>query len=82
MKRMILAIALVATAVLSAVAPDAYAAEQTVEADEVSNEQMVSYYESAMVGKNVWVVDSRPVGEFNAGHIPGAASLPLFILVP
>ncbi len=81
MKRMILAFALVATAVLSAVAPVAYAAEQKMEADEVSNEQMVSYYESAMIGKNVWVVDSRPVGKFNAGHIPGAASLPLDVLL-
>jgi rhodanese-related sulfurtransferase len=73
MKRMIVATALLASAWVwnaSAVAPQ-------VEADEVVNEQMVSFYEQGMIGKNVWVVDSRPAGKFLAGHIPGAISLPL-----
>ena len=73
MKRMIVASALLA----SAWAWNAGAAAPQVEADEVVNEQMVSFYEQGMIGKNVWVVDSRPAGKFLAGHIPGAISLPL-----
>jgi rhodanese-related sulfurtransferase len=73
MKRMIVATALLASAWVW----NASAAAPQVEADEVVNEQMVSFYEQGMIGKNVWVVDSRPAGKFLAGHIPGAISLPL-----
>jgi len=73
MKRMVVAVALLA----SAWAWHASAAAPQVEADEVVNEQMVSFYEQGMIGKNVWVVDSRPADKFLAGHIPGAISLPL-----
>lgn len=77
MKRMILAAALVATALSTSMAWAATAPEQKMEADEVANEQMVSYFETGMIGKSVWLVDSRPAGKFIAGHIPGAMSLPL-----
>lgn len=79
MKRIILTMSLIAVALppMAALGPNAYAAEQQLEAGEASNEQMVSYYEKGMIGKTVWVVDSRPVGKYNAGHIPGATSLPL-----
>lgn len=80
MKRLILAAALVATVLSSAIGWNANAAEQQLEANEVANEQMVSYFETGMIGKSVWLVDSRPVGKFMAGHIPGAMSLPLDIL--
>lgn len=80
MKRLILAAALVATVISSAIAWNANAAEQQLEAYEVANEQMVSYFETGMIGKSVWLVDSRPVGKFMAGHIPGAMSLPLDVL--
>jgi len=79
MKNIILTATLVA-AVFSplAVSPwQAHAAVQQVEAGEVSNEQMVSYYEKGMIGKAVWVIDSRPAGKYVSGHIPGAISLPL-----
>src|SRR5450830_985919 len=80
MKRLILAAALVATVLSSVVGWNAHAAEQQLEANEVANEQMVSYFEQGMIGKSVWVVDSRPVGKYSAGHIPGAVSLPLDML--
>lgn len=80
MKRLILAAALVATVLSSVVGLNAYAAEQPPEADEVSNEQMVSYFQTGAIGKSVWLVDSRPAGKFIAGHIPGALSLPLDVL--
>lgn len=80
MKRLILAAALVASVLSSIVGGNAKAAEQTLEAHEVANEQMVSYYEAGLIGKSVWLVDSRPVGKFIAGHIPGAMSLPLDLL--
>jgi rhodanese-related sulfurtransferase len=77
MKRMMLASALLATALSSALVWNANAAEQPAQADEVANEQMVSYYAQGLIGKTVWVVDSRPAGKFLSGHIPGAVSLPL-----
>ena len=80
MKRMILVAALVATALSTSMAWAATAPEQKMEVDEVANEQMVSYYETGMIGKSVWLVDSRPVGKFIGGHIPGAVSLPLDLL--
>lgn len=82
MKRFILATALVATSLLplTAITSRANAAEQQVEAGEVANEQMVSYYEKGMIGKEVWVIDSRPAGKYVAGHIPGAIGLPLDVL--
>ncbi|WP_394756372.1 rhodanese-like domain-containing protein [Rhodoferax sp.] len=80
MKRMILATVLVATALSTSMVWAATATEQKVEADEVANEQMVSYFETGMIGKTVWVVDSRPAGKYIAGHIPGAMSLPLDML--
>lgn len=55
-------------------------AAQIIEAGEVSNEQMVSYYEKGMIGQNIRVIDSRPAGKYLAGHIPGAISLPLDVL--
>ncbi len=79
MKRLILAAALVATVLSSVVGANAYAAAP-LEADEVANEQMVSYYEGGQIGKSVWLVDSRPAGKFIGGHIPGAVSLPLDML--
>ncbi|ABD71333.1 Rhodanese-like [Rhodoferax ferrireducens T118] len=80
MKRLILAVALVATTLSAAISWNAHAAEQQLEANEVANEQMVSYFEQGMIGKSVWVVDSRPAGKYSAGHIPGALSLPLDML--
>ncbi|NDP37911.1 MAG: hypothetical protein GZ093_04065 [Rhodoferax sp.] len=80
MKPMILAAALVATALSTSMAWAATASEQKMEVDEVANEQMVSYYEGGLIGKSVWLVDSRPVGKFIGGHIPGAVSLPLDML--
>jgi rhodanese-related sulfurtransferase len=80
MKRLILATALVATTLSAVISWNANAAEQQLEANEVANEQMVSYFEQGVIGKNVWVVDSRPAGKFIAGHIPGAMSLPLDML--
>ena len=80
MKRLILAAALVATTLSAAIGWNADAAEQQLEANEVANEQMVSYFEQGMIGKSVWVVDSRPAGKYSAGHIPGAMSLPLDML--
>lgn len=80
MKRMILAAALVATVLSTSLAWAATASEQKMEVDEVANEQMVSYYETGLIGKSVWLVDSRPAGKFITGHIPGAMSLPLDVL--
>lgn len=75
MRRILLGLAL-----SGALACAALAADVKVEADEVINDQMVGFYEQGSIGKNVWVVDSRPVGKFIAGHIPGAVSLPLDML--
>lgn len=79
MKQLILAATLAAASVAPsmAVAVNAVAAEQRVEAGEISNEQMVDYYKKGMIGNGVWVIDSRPVAKYNSGHIPGAVSLPL-----
>jgi rhodanese-related sulfurtransferase len=41
---------------------------------------MVTLYEQGAFGKKAWVVDSRPVGKYISGHIPGALSLPLDVL--
>jgi|GEM_PF-1213320 len=64
------------TAVM-AVLWSAHSLAQASDASEVSNEQMVAYYEKGMIGNNLRVVDSRPAGKYFAGHIPGAISLPL-----
>lgn len=58
----------------------AQAAAPQVESPEVSNEQMVTYYERGLIGKEVWVIDSRPTAKYVAGHIPGAIGLPLDVL--
>lgn len=79
MRHLILATAL-AVAFLSPLpgpSLNANAAEQQVEAGEIGNDQMVTYYEKGMIGDSVWVVDSRPAGKYLSGHIPGAISLPL-----
>ncbi|TXT36886.1 MAG: rhodanese-like protein [Comamonadaceae bacterium] len=75
MKRIFLTLALTGVLACSALAADV-----KVEADEVINDQMVSFYEQGAIGKTVWVVDSRPAGKFISGHIPGSVSLPLDVL--
>lgn len=82
MKKFIMAAAFAAASLsgLTAFTGNVIAAEQVVEAGEVSNEQMVIYYSNGMIGKDIWVIDSRPVNKYNAGHIPGAISLPLDVL--
>ncbi|MCX7173648.1 MAG: rhodanese-like domain-containing protein [Proteobacteria bacterium] len=82
MKNLILAtgLAMAFLAPLPALTLNANATEQQVEAGEVSNDQMVGYYEKGMIGDNIWVVDSRPAGKYISGHIPGASSLPLELL--
>lgn len=75
MKRMLWTVALSGMLAFSA-----FAADVKVEADEVANDQMVSYYEQGAIGKTVWVIDSRPAGKYMAGHIPGAVNLPLDVL--
>lgn len=82
MKKLMITAALVASVFspLAVLPWNANAAEQQVEAGEVSNEQMVSYYEKGMIGTAVWVIDSRPAGKYVSGHIPGAISLPLELL--
>jgi len=67
-------------ALSGALAFSALAADVKVEAREVANDQMVSYYAQDAIGKTVWVIDSRPAGKFSAGHIPGAVNLPLDVL--
>jgi rhodanese-related sulfurtransferase len=79
MKRHILASSLLAAALSASTVFNAFAAEP-LEAGEIANEQMVTLYEQGVIGKNVWVVDSRPVGKYISGHIPGAVSLPLDVL--
>ena len=81
MKRMVLLAALVVSTWLPPMVWTAHAADVAAEADEVVNDQMVSYYEQGVIGKQVWLVDSRPVGKFNSGHLPGAMSLPLDVLM-
>ena len=51
-----------------------------IEPGEVTNEQIVGYYEQGLIGKDVWVIDSRPTAKYVAGHIPGAIGLPLDVL--
>lgn len=80
MKRMILASTLMIAMLTSTMLWSVSAMAQATEAGEVANEQMVSYFEGGLIGKTVWVVDSRPAGKFISGHIPGAASLPLDVL--
>lgn len=69
MKRMLWTLAL-----SGALAFSALAADVKVEADEVVNDQMVSFYEQGAIGKTVWVLDSRPAGKYIAGHIPGQST--------
>ena len=80
MNRMIAASALLATALVGPWASQAQAAQPAPEADEIANEQMVSFYEQGAIGKQVWVVDSRPTPKYISGHIPGASNLPLDVL--
>ncbi|MCK9387409.1 MAG: rhodanese-like domain-containing protein [Sulfuritalea sp.] len=82
MKHWILNTALVGLFLLPGIerAAHAQAAAPQVEPGEVTNEQMVSYYERGQIGKEVWVIDSRPAGKYVAGHIPGAIGLPLDVL--
>jgi rhodanese-related sulfurtransferase len=80
MKRIVLAVALAVAALSTPWLANVQAAEVKVEADEVSNDQMVTYYEKGLIGKEVWVVDSRPAGKYIAGHIPGSPNLPLDVL--
>jgi len=82
MKRLLMAAAFGAASLCASTAftGTGYAAEQVLEAGEVSNEQMVRYYTEGKIGKEIWVIDSRPVNKYNAGHIPGALSLPLDVL--
>jgi rhodanese-related sulfurtransferase len=79
MKRMFLTTTWVAAAICASAVFHTYAAEPE-SANEVANEQMVSFYEQGAIGKRVWVVDSRPAGKYISGHIPGALSLPLDVL--
>ena len=80
MKRIVLAVAMAVAAMSTPWLVNAQAAEGKAEADEVGNDQMVTYYEKGQIGKEVWVVDSRPAGKYIAGHIPGAPNLPLDVL--
>jgi rhodanese-related sulfurtransferase len=82
MKQFMLAAVFAAAALspMTAFAGKPAAVEQAVEAGEVSNEQMVEYYTKGRIGKDVWVVDSRPAKNYVAGHIPGAVNLPLEVL--
>jgi rhodanese-related sulfurtransferase len=81
MKRIVLAVALALAGITSTTVWNVNAAEVKMEADEIANEQMVSFYEKGLIGKSVWVVDSRPAGKFITGHIPGSVSLPLDVLM-
>lgn len=80
MRRTVLALAWALMTALQAPISTVTAAEVKAEADEVGNEQMVSFYESGAIGKQVWVIDSRPAAKYITGHIPGALSLPLDVL--
>lgn len=88
MKRTLIALALVVAGIsASAVLPStawsaetAVAAATATEAAEVSNEQMVAWYENGRLGRDIWLFDSRPAGKFITGHIPGAINLPLDVL--
>ena len=81
MKRMVWAAALMAAVLSATFSWNIQAAEVKAEADEITNDQMVTYFETEMIGKTVWVVDSRPAGKYITGHIPGALSLPLDVLM-
>lgn len=65
---------------ISALTLNATAAEQQAEAGEVTNDQMVEHYKKGLIGKGVWVIDSRPTTKYITGHIPGAINLPLDVL--
>ena len=77
MRRTLHASLLAACLWASALALPVWAASPQPDADEITNEQMVSYYEQGQIGKTVWLVDSRPAPKFISGHIPGAVNLPL-----
>ena len=83
MKRLLLATAIAAAtfspfALIPAysLAADA-AVANAVDAYEVSNEQMIAWYEGGAFSKDIRVIDSRPAGRFAAGSIPGSINLPL-----
>ena len=80
MKRIVLAVALAVASLSTPWMVNVHAAEVAPLADEITNDQMVTFYEKGLIGKDVWVVDSRPGGKYMTGHIPGAPSLPLDVL--
>ncbi len=88
MKRSLIVLALVVAGISTSTAltstswaaEPAVAAATATEAAEVSNEQMVTWYEMGRLGKDIWLFDSRPAGKYIAGHIPGAINLPLDVL--
>lgn len=88
MKRSLIVLALVVAGISTAAlvpsfaraAAPAIAAAAATEAAEVSNEQMVTWYEGGRLGRDIWLFDSRPAGKYIAGHIPGAINLPLDVL--
>ncbi len=80
MKRIVLAVALAVASLSTPWLVNVQAAEVAALADEITNDQMVTFYEKGQIGKDVWVVDSRPGGKYITGHIPGAPSLPLDVL--
>ncbi|MFZ2121883.1 MAG: rhodanese-like domain-containing protein [Rhodoferax sp.] len=80
MKRKSFSRALLAAVLSASTVFCTYAAAQALEAGEIANEQMVVLYEQGAIGKNVWVLDSRPAGKYMTGHIPGALSLPLDVM--
>lgn len=80
MKRLMLATALMLGPVLPLYPGVAFANPQVADAgnaDEVGNDAMVALYARGAIGKEVWVVDSRPTPKYLSGYIPGAFGLPL-----
>ena len=83
MKRLLLATAIAAATFSPFALIPAYslaaeaAAANAVDAYEVSNEQMIAWYEGGAFSKDIRVIDSRPAGRFAAGSIPGSINLPL-----
>lgn len=86
MKRLLLATAIAAATFspfalmpASALAAEP-AAAGAVDAYEISNEQMIAWYESGAFSKDVRLIDSRPAVRFFSGSIPGSINLPLDVL--